>query len=448
MNIKKNHEFMERLRCIFRIALPLIIQGLVFQLQNLTDKGFLGNQDTRYVSAVGAAQMPYLATVSCLVAMNTGLIIIVARKFGAKKEGEIAAFVKSSIFYNLLLGIGVFFLWFFWVRPILSFFQIDSTVIHYSIDYIRICSIYLLVVGVDSSLQAMLHGMGETKPIMYSGFIKVGLNVVLSWVLIFGKFGFPALSVNGAAIGTVVANLVSFVYLLLYCFVYQKKKYLLGIWNREWFQIRSYLKVVRLGIPVGLEYLLWNFSNLILIRFINGFSFQDMAIYSFAFGMQCIVYVIFEGTSKAALTLIGQNIGAGNEKEANRFFYTSILVNFTIVSIACVCFLFFAKPILDLFSNDSYVILNGAPYLKLIGIIMFPQSMTIICANAIRANGNTKWMLLTQALGSVIVISVSYLLIKVLHMNMVAIYITLFLDELIRGVINLLYYRKKYGVVN
>ena len=436
---------LEMLKKILTVAFPLIIQGLVFQLQSLTDKAFLGNLDTRYVSAAGAAQMPYLATIDSLVAVSTGLIIVVSNLYGAREKEKIAGFVKSTAFYNTILGTFIFSLWIFNASKILQFFQIDSSIIEYSISYVKICSVFLLFTGMDSALQAMLQGRGETKPIMYAGILKVSLNIFVSWILIFGMFGFPALYVTGAAIGTLVANVCSFLFMLCYCMLIKGKVYNLKGFDRSRIKFLPYLQVLKLGIPVGLEYLLWNGSNLLLIRLINEFSYQDMAIYTLTFGFQCIVYVIFEGTSKATLSLIGQSIGSGERRKANHFFYITICLNFGIVFIAAVSFFLFPKQLLGVFSNDIQIIENGVIFLEWIGIIMFGQSMNVICGNAIRANGNTRWMLLSQILGSILVISVSYVLVKILRMNMIAVYFTLFLDEALRGGINFIYYQKKYG---
>lgn len=82
------------------------------------------------------------------------------------------------------------------------------------------------------------------------------------------------------------------------------------------------------------------------------------------------------------------------------------------------------------------MISQAAFFLVCIGFIMIPQSVNVICGNAIRANDDTRWMLFSQIFGSVFVISVSYFLIKGLHIHILAIYITLFLDEALRGTIN------------
>ena len=101
----------ERMGSIFHVAFPLIIQGLVFQLQSLTDKAFLGNLDTKYVSAVGAAQMPFYTVVDSVGAITIGLVIILSKLYGAGKKEEINSYVKSTALYNMLIGIGIFFLW-------------------------------------------------------------------------------------------------------------------------------------------------------------------------------------------------------------------------------------------------------------------------------------------------------------------------------------------------
>lgn len=441
---KNRTDLTNRINRIFKVAFPLVVQGLVFQLQSLTDKAFLGNLDTRYVSAVGAAQMPLGTTFETLSALSTGLIIIVSHLYGAKKKDEIAPHVKSAAFFTSLISLLFFAMWQFGTADILSFFKIDESIIGYSITYTKICAFYFLLLGIDTSLQAMLQGIGDTKPIMYAGILKVFLNIFISWVLVFGKLGFPAMHVTGAAIGTIAANVIAFLFIIGY-FLINREKYGITIFDRQWLDIKAYGAVVKLGIPVSLEYLLWNSSNLLLIRFINGFSYLYMAIYTLSFGFQCIIYVIFEGTSKATLALMGQCFGAKEPEKADKYFFTSIGVNFVIVIIAAIIFCCIPGPLLSIFSNDKEVIQNGIPYLMFIGIIMIPQSMNVICGNGIKANNDTKWMLISQILGSTLVVTISTILVGVLHMNMMAIYFTIFLDETVRGGINFLYYRKKYA---
>lgn len=424
-------------------AFPIVIQGLVYELQSLTDKAFLGNLKTEYVSAIGAAQLPLNATMNGLVALSVAITIIVSHLYGAKKQGEAGNYVKSAMLYSGLLGVAVCLLWECFTYPILSFFNVDPLIISDSAGYVKICALFLLIIGIDSSLNAMLQGLGKTKIIMYSGIIKVFFNIFLSWVLIFGKFGFKEYHVAGAAIGTLASNCLAFGFVLGYCAI-KRNELGLGKFMAKDFSFRYYGKVIKIGAPACIEYLLWNFSNLILVRFINEFSYISMSIYTVTFGIQSIVYAVFANYSKAALTLIGQSLGAKNHKKANDIFYNCLLVNIGIILCANVVFFLFTQEILGVFLKESYVVVQGDKYLKLIGLIMLPQSLNVVCGNAIKGNGNTKWMLLSQIFGSIFVISTSFLLIRGLHMDMTAVYLVILGDETIRGITNYIYYNKKY----
>lgn len=426
-----------------RLAFPIIVQGLVYELQSLTDKAFLGNLKTEYVSAVGAAQLPLNATMDGLVALSVAITIIVSHLYGAKKQKEAGNYVKSAMLYSGLLGVLICVLWESFTYPILEFFKVDPLILDDSVGYVRICALFLLIIGIDSSLNAMLQGLGKTKIIMYSGIIKVFFNIFLSWVLIFGKFGFKEYHVAGAAIGTLLSNGLAFGFVLGYCLI-KRKELGFGKFRAKDFSITYYQKVIKIGAPACAEYLLWNFSNLILVRFINEFSYISMSIYTVTFGIQCIIYAVFANYSKAALTLIGQSLGAKNHKKANDIFYNCLLINIAIILCANVVFFLFTHEILGVFLKESYIVAQGDKYLKLIGLIMLPQSLNVVCGNAIKGNGNTKWMLLSQIFGSICVIGLSFLFIRGFHMDMTAIYLVIILDETVRGVINYIYYKRKY----
>jgi len=435
-----------RYKTILKMSIPLIIQGVVFQLQSLTDKAFLGNLDTKYVSAIGAATLPFNASMDSFAAICTGLVILVSVGYGANRNEDIENYVKSTIFYNTIIGVLLFFLWQIFVFPLLAFFNVDVGIVGYGAAYIRICAVYLLFAGIDGAFQGMLQGLGKTKPIMYAGILKVSIDVFVSWVLIYGKFGFPKMNVVGAAIGSLAANIVSLCFVIIYTMSVYGKKYHLYNFSRRWFEAQIYIHVITLGLPVSIEFLLWNITNLILVRFINGFSYIDMAIYTLTFGCQCIIYVAISGVSRGMMSLIGQMRGAGRTKEVAKYFYGGIFLNLVFVAIGILVFSAIPEKVLGIFSNDGKVIQKGIPYLIGIGLITLPQSLNVACGAGIRANGNTKWMLCTQAVGSCIVVGLSYLLVYGCKLEMTAIYITLFVDETVRGTMNLIYYRRNYGI--
>lgn len=427
------------------IAFPVIIQGLVFQMQSLTDKAFLGNIDSTYISALGAAQFPFNTTLDSVVALGTGITIIVSGLYGKKQSKSVIGAVKSALFYNSILSVLLFIIWFGFSGNILNLLQVDENIMAYSKSYIMICSGYFLFLGIDSSLQAMLQGLGDTKPIMYAGVGKVILNISISWVLIFGHFGFSPMHIAGAAIGTLAANLISVISIMLYCFVGKRNIFQLHKEKKLWLAWEPYTRVIQLGLPTALEFLLWNASNLVLIRFLNGFSYMATTIYTLTFGIEVIIYAVFNGISRATLIIMGQEIGASDKKKANNVFRVSMGLNSVIVVIAICIFILFAKPILMIFTKEMLTINQTIPFLIISGIIMIPKSLNVVIGSAIRANQDTRFMLFSQIVGSVFVVTCSFILVHIFHLHMIGIYITLFLDESIRAMINGIHYNRHYG---
>ncbi len=432
---------------IIVMAFPIIVQGLVFELQSLTDKAFLGNIDSLYISVMGACQIPFNTTLDCLAALSIGITIIVSQMHGVSKKKEILDTVKSSIFYSSIISFCIFVLWFAFSAYIFKLLSVDKNIVGYCISYVRICSIYFLFLGIDLSLQAMLQGIGDTKPIMYSGLTKVFLNVFLAWVLILGNMGFPSLGVKGAAIAAATANVLSSLMLVTYCFIIKRKTF--GFRNGKIisFKFSPYKATIRLGLPTGLEFLLWDISNLIMVKFLNKTGYMATTIYTLTFlCIEGFVYTIFFGISKAALTLQGNRIGQDDAKGAKKILNASIVMGAILVIFSLIVFILFSRQILGVFTNDEKIIDESIPYLIFAGVILLPKSINVIVGSGIRAYGDTKWMLYTQIIGSVIVASGSYVLINVVGLNLAAVYITCLADETIRASINCFHYYK--GKVN
>lgn len=427
------------------IGLPMVIQGIVFELQSLTDKAFLGQLDDKYIAVVGATQFPLGTTNSFLVALGTGTTILVAQMFGARKQQGLIRNVKSAMFFNTLISLVFFALWFFAGSFVMKLMSVDHVLLSDCTSCLKVYAFSFLLLGVDTTLQSMLQGIGKTRPILYAGLLKVGVNILLSWILIFGKWGFPRMNVLGAAIGTVVANLFSVILLIIYCFIIKRKEFRLLTDNRAWFDIKEYKSTLLLSMPTGMEYLLWNLSNLVLIRFLNGFNYVATTIYTLTVGIEIIVVSVFSGNSKASMALMGHSIGAGKPQRANKTFYACIIFNLVIVALFTVLFCIIPGPMLSIFTNDRSMVEHAIPFMVFTGFILIPKSMNVLVGSGIRAYSDTRWMLYSQILGSVFVVGLSYILVRIAGLGIIAIYITLFCDETLRAIINFAYFQIKYS---
>jgi len=151
----------------------------------------LGHVDSKYFSAVGNALVPYYAVTAIITAICCGTTILIAQNIGAKNESQSKNYAECSFIGNSIFPLLAFLFFFFASGYMFKLMGVQSPVLEYSTSYIKILAFTLLILGVVSTSISVMQGIGITKIIMLSGLISNALNILLDWILIFGKFGFP-----------------------------------------------------------------------------------------------------------------------------------------------------------------------------------------------------------------------------------------------------------------
>ncbi|HOJ77368.1 MAG TPA: MATE family efflux transporter [Bacillota bacterium] len=428
--------FKSKRAMVFSIAIPIMIQSIVQHAMILVDRAFLGNLDSRYLAAIGNVMVPYNTSVNFFASLATGLTVLVAQNIGAKNYGQAKHYSESSFFYSSLLSIAMFFIWLVAARNIFAFFGAKGQILDDAVSYVQIISGFFVVFGIEITVVATLQGVGITRPIMIFGIIKSMVNVVLDWLLIFGKWGFPALGLEGAALATLIANLVGTIGLVITIFAFRNLPFKLSkrsLIKPRWEYFQTVLKV---GLPSGMEGLLWFAGSLALIKLLNQIDEMAIGVFSLVNGLQVLVLLLYQGFAKATMTLVGQYWGEQQFIEARRIgLYCQKLA-----SLICIIwtgiFMIFPRFLADIFTNDPQVITRAIPLIRLCGILIHFQAVNIITGHAIRATGDTKWMLYSQIFGTIFVIGMSWWMIFGFALGIAGMYLTQIFDEIIRGGIN------------
>ena len=430
---------------IFKIAVPLILANVISQIQMIIDKAFLGQMNDIYLSAIGNVSSPVWTSLSFCFSIVVGSSIIISQMVGAKNTDEVEKYSASMLVWTNVLPFLLFIFWFFFGKYVYGAMGVSENVLQYCIDYTRYYSFSILLVGIQSSTMVIMQTSNYTKPMIFYGIIRAGLNIFLDWVLIFGNLGFPALGMKGAAIATTIAEYAGTGYALMIFFSSKK------LFTRPSFKgIRKsspvpFLKSVKLGINTALEDFAWNGGNLVLIVILNSISEIAAGIYSMIFGVELLVVVVIGSFGNATLTLSGEAKGA---KDSEKFRGTTtcacILSAAVSVVMLAVCLLI-PEKIIGIFSSDENIIAGCGIYLVLMCVNLYGKSGNIIIGSAIRGSGNTKWMFYTQIAGSVIVISSALLFVHVFHMGIAGVFAAIIADELIRATINYIKYRSIVG---
>lgn len=458
MNELRKKERSELRRRMFAIAIPIAISGLTTQAQMLIDAAFLGHYKmtlsdgsmlggAEFLSAVGNVFFPYIVSLAFIWSITTGTVVLVSQRLGAKDEAAAKRYAEASIKFNAILSIAIYGIWTVIAPSVFKLLGVREPILSLSLDYIRTMSLELLYLGAGTTVGAMFQGIGKTRPEMWTGILRSILNIILDWVMIFGHLGCPELGVAGAGLATSLSGLISTSVFIYIAFRSRNLPFRPSFRKVLSAPLRPYIDVLKVGLPSSVEDSLWNFGNLILAAFLNALSAEAVGIYRLVAQIELTPVFFYYGIARAVTTLVGNKTGERDIDGAKRTGKRATIDMLVFCLFFTATFLVFPKSILTVFTDRADLVAVAAPFLMIASLTMIPKCVNIISGNGIRGYGDTMWMLITQIFGLAFVIGVSWTLIFPAGLGMYGLFITLFLDESVRGIINTIrFYHGEYSV--
>ena len=192
--MKNNYK--QYLRRLLIIAVPIILSNIIGQLQMLIDRIFLGHADDLYMSALSNVTTPMWATMSFCFSLVAGASILISQSVGAGDREHIEEYAGAMIKYNNIIPVLLFLFWLFLSEPVFKIMGVSENLMPMCLSYARFYAPVFLLAGMGGSLSVILQTSNYTQPLVAYGIIRAGLNIVLDYILIFGKLGFPALGIK------------------------------------------------------------------------------------------------------------------------------------------------------------------------------------------------------------------------------------------------------------
>ncbi len=422
---------------LFKLFVPIMLSNLISQIQMVIDRAFLGRMSNLYMSAVGNATAPVWTTMSFIFSLSMGSSILISQSVGEKDIDKAKSYAASLIKFHNILPVLLFLFWTFCSPLVFKLMGVSENVMGLCVKYTRIYAPIFLILGLFASYSVVFQTSNYTKPLVTYGIIRSGLNIILDYLLIFGKFGFPKMEIAGAALGTTIAEYAGALY-LLYITISRRKKFFTspGLKTIIHADISQYLHSIKLGVPTACEDLLWNLGNLLIIKILNKINEQAAGIYTMVFTLEILAVVVIGAIGNGTLTLTGEATGAKDHKLYRSIVKTAMQWAFMVSAAALIFVSLFPRLTLSLFTKDAKIIEMSITFVILVAINLFGKSGNIILGNGIRGYGDTKWMLFTQILGTVGVVSIAALCVFVFDLGILGVFIAVLCDEGSRSLIN------------
>ncbi len=378
-------------RRIMELFIPAALEHTLLQLTSMFDQIQVGGIGKEALAAVGLSGQLRTFFTTIFIAVNVGVTAMIARSVGQKNHGRVVTLLRHGMLLTLILSAFCSVLGYFVARPLLILFNApDALTLEMGVTYLRILMMGFIPVALTTTLTAALRGAGNTKLSLYYNIVANIVNILFNWILINGKFGLPALGVAGAAIATVIGQLVAFVLAWHACF---KKGNLFGIRFKDLFgkvQKDQVSDIVSIGFPAMLEQGISRIGIMTYTAIVATLGTTLYATHVVCINIQLLTGILGFSTSVVATTMSGQSLGAERKDLAVLYPCVTGRISVWLSFILMAIFIFLGGPIISLYNSDPEIINAGVVPLRIIAIMQPFVAVQYVMAGAMRGAGDTK----------------------------------------------------------
>lgn len=361
-------------KSILSFSIPLLIGNLFQQLYNTVDSWVVGNYvGKEALAAVGASTPIINMLIGFFMGLATGAGVVIAQYFGANDIKNMRKAIHNSMALTLVMSVLLTIIGLFFTNALLQAIGVPSDVFSEASSYLSIYFMGITCVLIYNMASGILRAIGDSKKPLYFLIFSSLTNVVLDIWFVRG-FGW---GVNGAAIATLISQAIS---AILVCFVliHTKENYQLKIQELR-FDKELLIKIIRFGLPTGLQQSIVSLSNVIVQSYINVYGSSVIAGYSVTTKLDGFMNLPLQAFNMAITTFVGQNIGAKKYNRVKKGAYVTFsMAMLTIIIFIIVTFLF-GEQFISMFNQEKEVIQAGRTMqlVFLCGYIFLPCNQII-----------------------------------------------------------------------
>ena len=303
-------------------VVPIILTGVLQVMYNMADNIVVGrfSGDPNALGAVGSTASLTSMIVNIMLNLSAGAGVVIAQFYGAKNADEVSRTVHTSMAFSVIGGVVCMIAGLVFARPLLTLIGTQEVFYEKAVLYMTIVCLGIPATSVYNFGAAVLRSIGDSKTSLYvlaaSGLVNVGLN--LFFVLV------CHMTVDGVALATIVSQYISAAAVVIVLMKRQGECYALSLRGLH-MEMRLILRILRIGIPMALQSMLFSISNIVVTGAVNTFPSHVVSAKTIAFNIESITYTVMNAFTNAAITFIGQNYGAKKFGRINKIFLYALI---------------------------------------------------------------------------------------------------------------------------
>ena len=389
-----NQTLTKKLIIIMALALPAMIENILQTAVGFIDTLFVSSLGLNAVSAVSAANALLAIYMAIFMAIGVGTSSLIARYVGGGQWDLAKQIARQStlitIYISIVLGVATI-----WIsKPLLALLGAQDDVLQLANQYFAIVAIPSILIALMFNFGSILRAIGNTKGPMWVGVWINIIHIILDYVLIFGTSITPALGIKGAAIATLI---VRFIGVIALWFMVKQSPISFSLFSKG--NKEQALAILQLSAPTAIERLIMRLGQFVYFGFIIGMGSQVYAAHNIAANIESFSFMPGFGLAIAATTLVGQNIGAKNYKDAYSYGILTTFIGIVFMSLMGIILFFLSPLFASWFTDEHEAIRSIVTALRIDAFAQPAVAISIIIAGALQGAGDTKSPMYSTAVG-------------------------------------------------
>ncbi len=375
-----------RLRTISSLALP-IMGGMVSQnVMNLVDTGMVGQLGEESLAAVGLASFLTFLSQAFLIGLATGVQAMVARRYGEGNQAEMALPLNGGLLFAVVLGVPLAAVLYLLAPAMLDVLVSEPEVQRIAIPYYQTRLFAVVAVACNFSFRGYWNGVNLSKLYLRTLVVMHVVNAVANYVLIFGKFGAPALGATGAAMGTALSTYVgTAMYVVLALQHARHAGFLQGLPSTE-----TLKTILRLSTPTGIQQTFFAGGLTCFMVIVEKVGTSEAAAANVLVNIMLVGLLPGLGLGLAATSLVGQALGRHDPADARQWGFDVLKVGVAILVAIGLPMVLVPDLLLSVFITEPQTIAVGRWPLVITGAALWIDVGGMILMNALLGAGDTK----------------------------------------------------------
>ncbi len=380
----------EQAKPLLRLAGPLIVNNLAVAGMQFADAVMAGRLGADALAAVAVGGSVWFLGFTFCLGLLMAISPIAARHFGAGDHGLIGRYTRQGIYLGIAMGVPLIILAQFVVAPLLALIGIDPEFRDMTVGYVGAIMFGAPGIFIFLALRFTTEGIGYTRPIMFTSIFSLGCNVFLNYVLMFGKFGAPALGVLGCGIASAITMWLVALAIGLYVVIsphYRPFK----IFSRiAPVRIPELKEIIFLGVPIAVT-ITAEAGLFAAVSILMGTRGTEItAAHQIAINFSATTFMIPLALSSATTVRVGQLIGAGALRDARTSGAVGIGLCALFMSLSAIFLLIFRDAVVGLYTDDPAVRGIAISLLLMAAIFQVADGVQIGAAGALRGYKDTR----------------------------------------------------------